>query len=79
MEEGMYRIEYMDLPCKIHGLTAYYFDEDGQAFYTVFVNARDSIERQQKTLQHELDHIRNGDLCTMLSVQDLEVLRHNLI
>ncbi len=76
--DELYRVAYVDLPCKVHGLTAYYY-EDGQAFYTVFVNAGDSIERQQKTLKHELEHIRNGDLCTMLSVQDLEVLRHNLI
>jgi hypothetical protein len=76
--ENLYRVAYVDLPCKVHGLTAYYF-EDGQTFYTVFVNARDSIERQHKTLQHELEHIRNDDLCTMLSVQDLEALRHNLI
>lgn len=79
MEEGMYRIEYIDLPCKIHGLTAYYFDEDGQAFYTVFVNSRDSVERQNETVLHELRHIRNDDLCAMLSLQELELLRHDII
>ena len=74
----MYRIAHLDLPCKVHGLTAYYF-EDGQAFYTVFVNSRDSVERQNETVLHELRHIRNGDLCAMLSLQELELLRHDII
>ena len=78
MEEGMYRIAHLYLPCKVHGLTAYYF-EDGQAFYTVFVNARDSVERQNETVLHELRHIKNGDLCAMLSLQELELLRHDII
>ena len=79
MEEGMYRIEYMDLPCKIHGLTAYYFDEDGQAYYTIIVNSRDSIERQNKAINHELKHIMSDDLDRMIPLEEIELVRHELM
>ena len=79
MEEGMYRIEYIDLPCKIHGMTAYYFDEDGQAYYTIIVNSRDSIERQNKAINHELKHIMSDDLDRMIPLEEIELVRHELM
>lgn len=79
MEEGMYRIEYMDLPCKIHGLTAYYFDEDGQAYYTILVNSRDSVDKQNDTINHELKHIMSDDLDRMIPLEDVELMRHELM
>jgi len=79
MEEGMYRIEYMDLPCKIHGLTAYYFDEDGQAYYTIIVNSRDSVDKQNDTINHELKHIMSDDLDRMIPLEDVELMRHELM
>ena len=79
MEDGMYRIEYVDLPCKIHGLTAYYFDEDGQAYYTIIVNSRDSIERQNDTIVHEVKHIMSNDLDRMIPLEEIELVRHELM
>ena len=79
MEEGMYRIDHLDLPCKIHGLTTYYFDEDGQAYYTIIINSRDSIERQNKTITHEVKHIISGDLSGMIPIDELELIRHELM
>lgn len=79
MGEGMYRIEYIDLPCKIHGLTAYYFDEDGQAYYTIIVNSRDSADKQNDTINHELKHIMSDDLDRMIPLEDVELMRHELM
>ena len=79
MEEGMYRIEYIDLPCKIHGLTAYYFDEDGQAYYTIIVNSRDSVDKQNDTINHELKHIMSDDLARMIPLEEIELVRHELM
>lgn len=79
MGEGMYRIEYIDLPCKIHGLTAYYFDEDGQAYYTIIVNSRDSVDKQNDTINHELKHIMSDDLDRMIPLEDVELMRHELM
>ncbi|MBF1361577.1 MAG: hypothetical protein HXM76_06955 [Mogibacterium diversum] len=75
----MYRIEYVDLPCKIHGLTAYYFDEDGQAYYTIIVNSRDSVDRQNDTINHELKHIMSDDLDRMIPLEEIELARHGLM
>ena len=79
MEEGMYRIEYIDLPCKIHGLTAYYFDEDGQSYYTIIVNSRDSVDMQNDTINHELKHIMSDDLDRMIPLEEIELVRHGLM
>lgn len=79
MEEEMCRIAHLDLPCKIHGLTAYYFDEDGQAYYTIIINSRDSIERQGETINHEVRHILNNDLDRMIPLEDVELMRHELM
>lgn len=79
MGEGMYRIEYIDLPCKIHGLTAYYFDEDGQAYYTIIVNSRDSVDKQNDTINHELKHIMSDDLDRMIPLENVELMRHELM
>lgn len=79
MEEGTYRVEYLDLPCKIHGLTAYYFDEDGQVYYTIIINSRDSIDRQNKALKHEVEHILHNDLDKMIPLEEIELMRHELM
>lgn len=77
MGDELCRVAYIDLPCKVHGLTVYHC-EDGQTYYTIIINARDSVERQLKTINHELNHVRNGDIYTMIPVQELELLRHDI-
>lgn len=51
-----YRIEYVDLPCKVKALTA--LEDD---FCTILVNLQHSYYEQQKAIQHELEHISKGD------------------
>ena len=47
-----------DMPGGIYGFTV----EDQSGDYTVFVNANLSDEARERTIQHELQHIKNGDL-----------------
>lgn len=58
MEMTNMRILYLDLPYRIHGFV---FHDDDQNVCIV-INAHDCWERQQQTIQHELEHIRNGDM-----------------
>lgn len=47
-----------ELPMKQHGIVA--MDANGD--YIVVINAKLSPEKQQEALEHELSHIRRGDL-----------------
>ena len=46
------RVLLYDLPEAIKGFTVYYFDDDGMAYYTMFINAKFQIKnkREQKML-----------------------------
>ena len=52
-----YCIRLIDLPYGVHGCVS----EDADGFYSVYVNARDSAERQRKAAEHERRHIENND------------------
>lgn len=44
-------------PHGVHGCVA----EDSDGFYNIYINSRDSFERQMKAIDHELRHIVNHD------------------
>lgn len=46
------------LPLPVHGACT----QNADGSYSVFLNANDSRERQEKAYRHELDHILNDDL-----------------
>ena len=62
-----YCVRLIDLPYGVHGCVS----EDADGFYSVYVNARDSRERQYKALDHEKRHIERGDF-TKPDVRDAE-------
>ena len=66
-----------DLPVTVYGLTTYCFDE-GQAYYTIFINAKLNAERQFETYKHEISHIDHNDFDHMTRVEDVESCRHNI-
>lgn len=56
--EGMdYYIRFITLPQSIHGMTVR--DRDG--FYNIYINDRQSVDAQQRAIDHEINHIRSGD------------------
>ena len=67
-----------DLPPRVHGLTVYCYDDDGQAYYTILINARLSAQMQCDAYDHEVSHIDNYDFDCMLPVEDLEAVRHEM-
>lgn len=69
------KIFLVDLPPRIHGLTVYKFD-DGDAFYTIFLNSRLNDEMLRKTYDHEIKHINAGDFESMYPADQLEAIRH---
>lgn len=71
------KVKLWDLPYSIHGLTIYYFDDDGQGYYTILLNSRDNAERNYQAYEHELSHINNCDFDKMLPIESLEAERHN--
>lgn len=74
----MIKVYIIDLPHRIHGLTIYYFDDDGQGYYTILLNARLSNEMQCEAYDHEIDHINNNDFDNMYHISELEALRHDI-
>ncbi len=68
----------IDLPPRVAGLTAYYYDEDGQVYYTILINARLSDQRQCAAYDHEIAHINNRDFEKMTPADRLEAYAHML-
>lgn len=67
----MINVQYLDLPCHIHGLIRE--NEDGSA--TVILNSRDSWERNLQAYRHELNHLLRDDFCEA-DVQTVEAETH---
>ena len=65
----------IDIPSRIHGFTV---DNsvDGEPNYVIFLNSRLNDEMQRMAYEHELEHIKNNDFDSMLSVSILEKMRH---
>ena len=73
----MARLEYVgvhliDMPCSVTGITVK-VDADT---YCILINARLSHEAQIRAYDHEIAHIDNGDFDHMVTVDQLECLRH---
>ena len=70
------RVVLSDLPEAIRGFTVYYFDDNGMAYYTMFINAKLNAESQCSVYDHEMQHINNNDFNSMYSADKIENLRH---
>ena len=58
LEDADYIVRAVMLPDGVHGCVS----EDADGFYSVYVNAKDSRERQYKALDHEVKkHIAGND------------------
>lgn len=57
IEGADYFVRVIDMPHQIHGCVA----EDGDGFYSVYINARDSFYRQAQAYRHEMKHIQRDD------------------
>ena len=53
------RVIFENLPCKIKGFCVRSWD--GDAYYTIVLNARLSHAQHLETYKHELEHILNED------------------
>lgn len=69
-----YNIVFMQLPTSIRGFTK----ENADGSYTIAINACFDRETQQKTCQHEIEHIFEGDLDSDAPVQKIESMRHTI-
>lgn len=70
IENADYFVRTVDMPTGIHGSVSP--NDDGT--FSVFINARDSIERQRQALDHEVKkHIEGNDFAK-LDVQEIEDL-----
>ena len=70
------RVVLSDLPEAIRGFTVYYFDDNGMAYYTMFINAKLNAESQCSVYDHEMQHINNNDFNSMYTADKIEMLRH---
>ena len=66
------KIYYADLPCSIRGFVKCFPDN----FFGIVLNSRLSYEQNKRTLEHELEHIKEGHLYTDCNVDTVENLLH---
>jgi hypothetical protein len=58
IEGADYCVRFVPLPVGVHGCVS----EDCDGFYNVYINVRDSYDRQRKAGAHEIKkHIERGD------------------
>ena len=63
---------HTNLPSGVGGFTLC----DANGDYTIFLNAHDSREHNEKTVEHEMEHIENGDFYSTGEADYIEWLRH---
>lgn len=69
IDDGQYRIEYINHKnTRIRGSIE--IDEDG--FATIYINARNAINHQLDTVDHELRHLMNDDAYNDKPLEDVE-------
>lgn len=61
-------VRFIDLPYAVRG----FVKESSDGIYNVYLNSRYCYSQNIKTLIHELKHIRNGDLNSLLSAHEIE-------
>ena len=65
------RMVIVDMPATVKAYTVY---QDG--YYTIVVNSKLNHEQNILSVMHELEHINNKDFDSMLSVNQIENIRH---
>ena len=63
-----YFVRVVDLPPAVGGMVT--VNEDGT--FSVYINARNSEEKQKKSLAHEVKHITDEDFYSGKSVDEIE-------
>ena len=63
-----YCVRVVPLPVDVHGITV--FDADG--FANIYINANDSRVIQRAAVQHELKHLRKGDIDSRANIRVVE-------
>ena len=66
-------VRLIDMPTRVKGHTL----ENDDGTYTIFINARLSIEQQRKTYLHEIEHIAQRDF-EKEYVQRIEAYAHSI-
>ena len=66
-DEGI-TVEILNLPTSIKGLVR----ENADSTYTILLNAKCSKVQQERTYQHELHHIKNGDFQSVATADLIE-------
>lgn len=62
-------VRVVDLPPGIGG--AVMVDDEG--FANIYINARHGRDAQLRSLEHELRHVKRGDIDNSLSIYEIEV------
>ena len=70
------RVVFQEMPSSIRGFSTYVIDNNGERFYTIFLNPIFSAEKLQETYIHELEHIKNGDYDCECDISLLEEESH---
>lgn len=65
-----------DLPHSVRGFVVRQIEASGDLCYTILLNARLSYEQQQATYIHEVEHIKQGDFDSDMTVDQIEAMRH---
>ena len=63
-----YFVRIVDLPCPVGGMVTP--NDDGT--FSVYINAKNSREKQIKSYAHEVDHIENDDFYTGKDIKEIE-------
>ncbi len=61
-------IRIIDMPITIKGVTI----PSNDGYYNIYINARYSVDHQNKTLRHELKHVRNFDFDNFDNIKIIE-------
>ena len=63
-----YIVRLIDLPYGIGGVVS----EDSDGFYSIYLNARHTREKNKESLKHELRHIKHNDFHNKRSIREIE-------
>ena len=68
----IYTRQTNDLPSGVKGFVLHDENDD----YTIFLNDRLGVRANRKTFDHELEHIKRGDLYATGTADYIEWIRH---
>lgn len=73
LAEADYIVRTVDLPPAIGGVVTP--NDDGT--FSIYINARQSVDRQLAAFKHEVDHIAENDFYNGKSIQEIEGKRRS--